>query len=66
MADRARIGQVVGNILDNAVKYSPYGGQVIVCLKQLDGYYQVSVSDQGLGVSPETLQPYLRAFLPRA
>jgi signal transduction histidine kinase len=62
VADRARIGQVVGNILDNAVKYSPYGGQVIVCLKQLDGYYQVSVSDQGLGVSPELFDHIFERF----
>ncbi|GCE20431.1 hypothetical protein KDK_42310 [Dictyobacter kobayashii] len=32
VADQARIEQVIGNILDNAVKYSPHGGQVIVRL----------------------------------
>jgi two-component system phosphate regulon sensor histidine kinase PhoR len=62
VADRARIGQVVGNILDNAVKYSPYGGQVIVRLKPQDGYYQVSISDQGLGVSPELFDHIFERF----
>lgn len=62
VADRARIAQVAGNILDNAVKYSPYGGQVIVCLKQQDGYYQVSISDQGLGVSPELFDHIFERF----
>jgi two-component system phosphate regulon sensor histidine kinase PhoR len=62
IADRARIAQVVGNILDNAVKYSPYGGQVIVRLKQQDGYYQVSISDQGLGVSPELFDHIFERF----
>jgi signal transduction histidine kinase len=52
-ADRARIGQVVGNILDNAVKYSPHGGQVTVRLQQQNGDYLVSVVDEGIGVSPE-------------
>jgi len=61
-ADRARIAQVVGNILDNAVKYSPYGGQVVVRLKQQDGYYQVSISDQGLGVSPELFDHIFERF----
>jgi two-component system phosphate regulon sensor histidine kinase PhoR len=62
VADRARIAQVVGNILDNAVKYSPYGGQVIVRLKQQDGYHQVSISDQGLGVSPELFDHIFERF----
>jgi signal transduction histidine kinase len=62
VADRTRIAQVVGNILDNAVKYSPYGGQVIVHLKQQDGYYQVSISDQGLGVSPELFDHIFERF----
>jgi two-component system phosphate regulon sensor histidine kinase PhoR len=62
VADRARIAQVVGNILDNAVKYSPYGGQVMVRLKQQDDYYQVSISDQGLGVSPELFDHIFERF----
>ncbi len=62
IADRARIAQVIGNILDNAVKYSPYGGQVMVRLKQQDEYYQVSVSDQGLGVSPELFDHIFERF----
>src|SRR5579864_8404574 len=44
-ADKARIAQVVGNILDNAVKYSPYGGQVEVSLQKQEGFYLISVSD---------------------
>ena len=52
-ADRVRIGQVIGNILDNAVKYSPHGGQVIVRLTESNGQYLVNVIDEGVGVSPE-------------
>jgi signal transduction histidine kinase len=62
IADRARIAQVVGNILDNAVKYSPSGGQVTVRLKQQEGYYQVSISDQGLGISPELFDHIFERF----
>lgn len=62
LADRARIAQVIGNILDNAVKYSPYGGQVMVRLQQQDEYYQVSISDQGLGVSPELFDHIFERF----
>jgi two-component system phosphate regulon sensor histidine kinase PhoR len=53
LADRARVAQVVGNILDNAVKYSPHGGQVTVRLQHHDGDYLVSIIDEGIGVSPE-------------
>lgn len=53
LADRARIAQVIGNILDNAVKYSPHGGMVTVSLQHHDGDYLVNVIDEGIGVSPE-------------
>ena len=61
-ADRVRIGQVVGNILDNAVKYSPNGGQVSVFLQEQDDTYIVSISDQGVGVSPEQFDHIFERF----
>jgi two-component system phosphate regulon sensor histidine kinase PhoR len=61
-ADKARVAQVVGNILDNAVKYSPYGGQITVCLQKQDGYYLISVSDQGIGVIPEHFDHIFERF----
>lgn len=62
VADRLRIGQVVGNILDNAVKYSPQGGQVMVQLQELEGDYLVSVIDQGIGINPEYLDHIFERF----
>jgi Signal transduction histidine kinase len=50
-ADRVRIGQVIGNILDNAVKYSPHGGQIVVTVQLESAMYYISVQDQGIGVS---------------
>lgn len=63
-ADRDRIGQVIGNLLDNAVKYSPHGGQVMVTLSWLEenNTYHVSVSDQGIGVSPEHFDHIFERF----
>jgi PAS domain S-box-containing protein len=61
-ADKARIAQVVGNILDNAVKYSPYGGQITVSLQRQEDCYLVSVSDQGLGVNPEQFDHIFERF----
>ncbi len=61
-ADRVRIGQVVGNILDNAVKYSPNGGQVSIYLQEHEDNYTVSISDQGMGVSPEQFDHIFERF----
>jgi signal transduction histidine kinase len=49
-ADRARIHQVLTNLVDNAVKYSPAGGEVLVSAYTTDGRLRVDVSDSGPGV----------------
>jgi PAS domain S-box-containing protein len=50
LADPRRIRQVVHNLLENAVKYSPDGGQVTVRAKPTSRHLTVSVSDQGIGI----------------
>lgn len=62
VADQLRIGQVIGNILDNAIKFSPQGGQVIVKLQEQGDDYLVSVIDQGIGVSPESFDHIFERF----
>src|SRR5579875_373961 len=62
MADKLRVGQVIGNILDNAVRFSPQGRQVTVVLKEQDGEYLVSITDQGIGVSPEYIDHIFERF----
>ena len=52
-ADRDRIDQVLTNLLDNAVKYSPDGGMVRVVAERRGGEAEVRVSDTGVGISPE-------------
>lgn len=62
VADRERIAQAIGNVLDNAVKYSPQGGQITVRLGKLDGDYLISVTDQGIGINPEYLDHLFERF----
>ena len=62
LADQTRIGQVIGNSLDNAVKYSPNGGQVTVQLGNLDGDYLVNITDQGIGINPVYLDHIFERF----
>jgi signal transduction histidine kinase len=55
LADAPRLEQVLDNLLDNALKYSPDGGEVVVSAGSAGAEVVVSVSDQGLGVPAEEL-----------
>lgn len=58
IADKERIGQVLTNLIMNAVKYSPEADKVVVSGKLEQGSVRVSVQDYGMGV-PEADQPHL-------
>jgi len=62
IADKSRISQVIGNLLDNAVQYSPQGGQVTVRLQEQGNMYLISVIDQGIGVNPEHYEHIFERF----
>jgi signal transduction histidine kinase len=53
--DPGRMAQVLGNLLDNALRHTPEGGQVAVRAARGDGGVVVSVSDTGPGVPPDHL-----------
>ncbi|WP_414543409.1 PAS domain S-box protein [Nostoc sp. CCY0012] len=55
MGDPNRLQQVVWNLLSNAVKFTPPGGQVQVCLEQIDSHIQIQVIDTGKGIDPPFL-----------
>jgi two-component system sensor histidine kinase VicK len=46
------VRQVLANLVDNAIKYSPDGGRVRVAVEPHDGRVRVLVQDQGLGIPP--------------
>ena len=52
LADEDKLRQVLVNLLDNAIKYSPDGGDVTVELAGGDGRVRVTVRDRGLGIPP--------------
>ncbi len=60
-----RIEQVLVNLLDNAIKYSPNGGEIIVTTERRGGTCQVSISDPGIGVPARDIAnlfaPFYRA-----
>lgn len=61
-ADPRRIKQVIRNIVDNAIKYSPEGGLVVVDGRIRPKDVVISVSDQGVGISPEDLIPLFEKY----
>lgn len=65
--DALRLKQVLQNLLQNAVKYSPGGGEITIRTNAQGGHVQIAVCDQGIGI-PADVQPYLfqRHFRARA
>lgn len=56
--DEARLMQVVMNLLDNAISYTPFGGQVAVGVQAKHGQAVLTIRDTGVGIAPHHL-PYL-------
>jgi signal transduction histidine kinase len=60
--DATRLQQVVWNLLSNAMKFTPQGGQVTVQLEQVDSSAQITVSDSGIGITPDFLPHVFDSF----
>jgi len=61
-ADPDRLLQVLRNLLDNAIKYSPDGGLIVVRGMVRENEVAISVADQGLGIAPEHLNRLFEKF----
>lgn len=60
--DRSRIKQVIVNLLDNAIKYTPPRGRVQVRIKAMNGHAVLEVEDSGIGIPPEALPHVFERF----
>jgi two-component system OmpR family sensor kinase len=60
--DAGRLEQVVTNLLENAVKYSPHGGEIRVELTRAGEQARLCVHDQGIGIAPEQLDRLFELF----
>jgi PAS domain S-box-containing protein len=61
-ADRDRIIQVLVNLLDNAIKFTPSGGNIILSCEVRGGEVQFAVKDTGPGIDPKDLQQIFDPF----
>lgn len=60
--DRARIDQVLTNLVDNALKYSGKGAPVDVAITDIDTSVEITVADRGIGLDPAATDRLFEAF----
>lgn len=60
--DAARLERVFGNILSNAVKFSPEGGEVVIRVDRSGAWAEVRISDPGIGIPPDDLPHVFERF----
>jgi two-component system sensor histidine kinase BaeS len=58
VVDSARIRQALGNLVSNAIRYTPDGGRVVIGVRRTGDNYLLTVTDNGSGIAPEHL-PHL-------
>jgi diguanylate cyclase len=63
LGDPLRLGQICSNLLDNASKYTPKGGEISLTAVVLDRTLQITVSDNGIGIMSEALPNIFELFM---
>jgi PAS domain S-box-containing protein len=61
-ADRKRLSMVLHKLLDNAIKYSPDGGEIACDVLAVPGWAELDIRDHGLGLEPAQLDQLFRRF----
>lgn len=61
-ADEDKIGEVIGNLISNAVKFSPQGREITISLERADEEVKISVTDAGMGIPKKDLPHIFEKF----
>ncbi len=62
LGDRDRIAQVIINLLGNAIKYTPDGGQITICAATEESHVHISIIDNGIGIKEEDVSKLFKRF----
>jgi heavy metal sensor kinase len=62
LGDCDRIKQLLINLVDNAIKYTPQGGKVVLGLRRADGWAALTITDSGIGIPPQDLAHIFERF----
>ncbi|TFG03536.1 MAG: PAS domain S-box protein [Promethearchaeota archaeon] len=62
LLDKERIYEVLSNLLINAIKYTPVGGQITISSSKNDNFYIVSIKDNGIGLTKEEKEQIFKQF----
>ncbi len=60
--DPTRLQQVIWNLLTNSIKFTPKGGKVDIVLERVNSHLEVTITDTGIGISPENLPIIFERF----
>ena len=60
--DTSLISKVINNLIDNALKYSPPNSEIQIDSREVDNHVEISVTDQGIGMTPEECQQLFTRF----
>jgi len=60
--DSQHLRRMLGNLIDNAIKYTPRGGSITVSLYRDGGWAKLEVSDTGIGIAPQHLEHMFERF----
>jgi diguanylate cyclase (GGDEF)-like protein len=63
LGDPVRLGQIFSNLLDNASKYTPKGGAISLTAVMLKRTLQITVADNGIGITPDALPNIFELFM---
>ncbi len=61
--DATRLGQIAVNLIENAVKYTPQFGRIVVKTARVDGDAVLSIRDNGVGIAPDKLKRVFDPFV---